>query len=64
MKKNKNNSIKLNKTKPINSSVAKYLFDDCPICQAEKDAIKRGKPLNMSELKNAFKHANGRNFQK
>lgn len=61
MKKKKNNSTKQNKIKPVNSSVSKYLFDDCAICQAEKDAIKRGKSLSTSELKDVFKRAKGIN---
>jgi len=57
MKKKENNSVKQNKTRLINSLASKYLFDDCLICQAEKDAIKRCKPLSMSEFKDVFKRA-------
>ena len=56
-KKLKNNSGKRNKIKPDGSFGPKDLFDDCPICQAEKNAMRRGKPLTMSELKDAFKQA-------
>ena len=40
-----------------NSFNPEDLFDDCPICQAEKAAMERGKFLTVLELKNAFQQA-------
>lgn len=34
-----------------------FLFDDCPICQAMKEADANGRSLTMKELKKAFKKA-------
>lgn len=36
------------------------LFDDCPICQAEKLALSRGRNATMEELQVAFKKAKER----
>jgi hypothetical protein len=56
-KEQKNNSKKQDKTEPIDSFGPEDLFDDCPVCQAEKMAMERGKSLTTTELKNAFQQA-------
>jgi hypothetical protein len=33
------------------------LFDDCPICQAQKKAIKEGRKMTLEEFKKAAKQA-------
>ncbi|MEK9174687.1 MAG: hypothetical protein AAB725_01825 [Patescibacteria group bacterium] len=62
--KRKRNFVKQNKIEQTDSFGPEDLFDDCPICQAEKEAMRRGKPLTMSELKDAFNKAkeNGKGF--
>ena len=37
---------------------AEDLFDDCPICQVEKEAHRQGRSTTLDELKQAFKKAN------
>ncbi len=34
-----------------------FLFDDCPVCQAQRDAMFKGRAPTESELKEAFKKA-------
>ncbi|TSC97077.1 MAG: Uncharacterized protein CEN88_195 [Candidatus Berkelbacteria bacterium Licking1014_2] len=34
-----------------------HFFDDCPICQAMKEARGQGRESTMEELKEAFKKA-------
>ena len=34
-----------------------FYFDDCPICQAMKQAHEKGRELTESELKEAFRQA-------
>lgn len=37
-----------------------FYFDDCPICQAMKQAEEKGKELSSQELKEAFSRAKGK----
>lgn len=42
---------------PDSGAPEDFLFDDCPICQAQKKAILEKRSLTESELKKAFKKA-------
>jgi len=42
---------------PQKSKENQEFFDDCPICQAMKDARKDRKELTLTQLKDSFKKA-------
>lgn len=41
-----------------NQNQDEFYFDDCPICQATKQAEKEGRSLSLSELTEVFDEAN------
>jgi hypothetical protein len=51
-------NTKKRKDKNKNSNNSEFYFDDCPICQAMKNAEERGEDIGESELKKAFAVAN------
>ncbi len=44
-----------------NNNLDKFIFDDCPICQAMKKAAADGRSLTQSELNKSFKKAERKN---
>jgi len=57
----KNNQNFMPNKKPISKTKNNFYFDDCPICQAMKEADEQGRSLSEPELRAAFRKAEEKN---